>query len=399
MKEADGRKGALGVIENAWVRISGGKISAIGSGQAPKSNDKVVDAQGKVVMPAIVECHTHLVHAGSRANEFAMRSRGETYESIAKSGGGIMSTVKATREATEDELLELAAKRLAVMISHGVGTVEVKSGYGLDKKNELKILRVAKKLGSISPVDVVSTFLGAHSIPAAEIARKNPKLSAGEVRKKYLSLVINEMIPAVADEKLATFCDVFADKIAFTKDEARRVLEAGLDSGLLPKLHADQLSDSDGAELAADIGAVSADHLEHATIGGLKAMKKAGVAAVLIPCSTFFVGGKYAPAREMLKMGLPVAISTDYNPGTSPILNPWLAASIAITQMKLTVEEALCSLTLHAAAALKISDAGFIDNDAKADLIILSTDNEAEALHRPDVSFVSKVIKGGVVIF
>ena len=310
MNELDGRKGPLGVIENAWVKISGGKISALGSGHAPKDDDKLLDAQGKVVMPAIVECHTHLVHAGNRADEFAKRARGETYESIAKSGGGIMSTVKTTREAGEDELLESAAKRLAIMISHGVGTVEIKSGYGLDKKNELKILRVAKKLGAISPVDIVSTFLGAHTIPAAELSRKNPKLSAADVRKKYLSIVINEMIPAVASEKLAAFCDVFADKIAFTQDEARRVLEAGLDAGLLPKVHADQLSDSGGAELAASLGAASADHLEHATAVGLKAMKKAGVAAVLIPCSTFFVGGKYAPAREMLKLGLPVAIST-----------------------------------------------------------------------------------------
>lgn len=397
MEEKRGREGKLGVITDAFVEVDGCKIRDFGrmsDRRQTADSEGYIDALGGVVIPGLVECHTHLVHAGSRSDEFAARARGATYEEIAKAGGGIMSTVKATREAGEEELYRLAAARAVELLSHGVTTVEVKSGYGLDVENELKMLRVVKRLNDDMRQEFVPTFLGAHTVPMEFL----PDGKAG--RAKYIRLIVEQMLPRVAEEGLAEFCDVFVEKIAFSVDEARLILKAARRYGLRSKVHADQLSPSGGALLAAELRAVSADHLECLSAKGLLAMKKAKVVPVLIPTSTFFIGGRYAPLREMLKSGLEPAVSTDYNPGTSPVLNIWMAAAFAITQMKMTAERAYRGITINAAAALGRSRThGSIAKGKVADLVILSSESEYEPLYRFDRSFVSKVVKCGKVVY
>lgn len=395
MEPCGGREGPLGIVKNAAIEIEDGKVMKICSSDlaSVRSCESTIDAKGCVVIPGLIDCHTHLVHAGNRADEFAARARGASYVEIAKAGGGIMSTVKATRSASEDELFVLASDRAKESLSHGVTTIEVKSGYGLDLENELKILRVVKRLNQELPLDFIPTFLGAHTIPLEYLPSKK------EGRQKYIKCIIEEMLPVVAEENLAKFCDIFVEKIAFTWQEAEKILRAAKKHGLKLKIHADQLSSSGGSSLAAKLGAISADHLENITGKDLLAMKKAGVTAVLIPTSTFFVGGKYAPARAMIRNGMNVAISTDYNPGTSPILNLWLAASVAITQMKLTPEEAYRGITINAARALGMEKYhGSICKGKVADVVILNTKNEFDPFYRFDKSFIEKVVKGGNII-
>ena len=406
-KDRDG--GCLGVIKNATVEMAGKKIKWVGTltNVPTYQRTNVLDARGCVVIPGLIDCHTHLVHADSRADEFAMRARGATYEEIAKAGGGIMSTVSVTRAASEDELFELAKTRAMESLSHGVTTIEVKSGYGLDLETELKMLRVVKRLGKELPQDFVPTFL-AHMVPSSEFmpAAPSPLPSpsrgegeGGGGRVKYVRLITNQLLPAIAAEGLAKFCDVFVEKIAFTKNEAEEILKASAKLGLKPKLHADQLSSNGGAVLAAKLKAVSADHLEHVTKKGVAAMAKAGVTAVLIPSSTFFIGGKYAPAHQMINAGVNVAISTDYNPGTSPILNLWLAATMAVTQMKLAPEEAYKGITINAARAIGMETThGSIAPGKVADLVILNTKNEFDPFYRFDKTFVEKVVKSGAIV-
>jgi len=404
MKPGKGREGELGVIENAEVEIEDGKIKQI----LPLSNaptyqrTNVLDARGGVVIPGLIDCHTHLVHAGDRTDEFAMRARGATYEEIAKSGGGIMSTVRATREASEDELFELAKGRACEAMSHGITTLEVKSGYGLDMETELKMLRVVKRLGRELPIEFVPTFL-AHMVPKDHPLPNPPPFRGrgGRVcRVEYIRYVTENILPAVAKENLAKFCDVFVENIAFTKDEAEKILKAAEKLGLRSKLHADQISSCGGGALAARLKAISADHLENISKKDMKAMAKARTAAVLIPGSTFFIGGKYAPARLLIKTGVDVAISTDYNPGTSPILNLWLAAMMAITQMKLTPEEAYRGITINAARALGMSGThGSIEVGKTADIVVLDTKNEFEPFCRFDRNFAERVIKKGEIIW
>lgn len=387
MEPAEGRKGELGVIKNAVVLIDGGKIKQFCSACDVKcSGARKIDAGGCVAIPGLIDCHTHLVHAGSRVGEFAQRTRGTSYEEIAKSGGGIMSTMRATRAASEEDLFRLSAERAKESLSHGVTTIEVKSGYGLNVETELKILRVVKTLAQKLPIEFVPTFLGAHAFPDNN-------------REKYVSLVIQKMLPAFAEERLAEFCDVFVDRIAFTAVEAERILAAAAKLGLKLKVHAEQLSESGGAALAARLEMASADHLEHATDDSISAMAKAGVVGVLIPGSTFFVGGKYAPARKMIAAGMKLAIATDYNPGTSPILNLWMAAAMAITQMKLTPEEAYRGITINAARALCLEKTrGSIAVGKNADIVLLNAESEFEPFYRFDKSFVKKVIKKGKIV-
>jgi imidazolonepropionase len=437
MEPGPGREGPLGVIRNASVEIKDGKIKkitsnirhsresgnpAVSSGLDPdfRRGDglrwhdmQILDARGGVVVPGLIDCHTHLVHAGDRLDEFAMRARGATYGEIAVKGGGIMSTVRATRSADEDELFNLAGRRANEMLSCGVTTVEVKSGYGLDLSTELKMLRVIKRLNKELPQEFVPTFLGAHTVPEGmSFPRKressgctgDPRLRGDDKlhvddKRRYLALLIHEMLPAVAKERLAVFCDVFVEKIAFNKKEAEEIFRAAAKCGLKAKLHADQLSSCGGAALAARLKAVSADHLEHITEKDIKALARAGVVAVLIPSSTFFIRGRYAPARKLIKAGVKVAVSTDYNPGTSPILNLWLSAAMSVAQMKLTPEEAYAGITVNAARALGLHKThGSISVGKVADVVILDTKNEFEPLYRFDKLFVSKVIKKGKLV-
>lgn len=391
----DQGKGDLGVIENAACLIKRGRIEWFGGAEnIPKIEEylySLIDAEGGVVMPGLIDCHTHLVHGGSREMEVAERACGKSYKEIAKEGGGILSTVRATRETSFEDLCRQAAKRANEALENGITTLEVKSGYGLDIETELKILKVIYWLQTNHHMTFVSTFLGAHTVPG-EYQNK---------RGEYVDLVADEMIPKVAGDGLAEFCDVFVERIAFNPGEARRVIEAGKKFGMSPKLHVDQMSSGGGAELAAGLGAVSADHLEYISDKGIRALAENNVTAVLIPASTFYLGEKkYAPARKLIEAGVDVALSTDYNPGSSPTLNLFLTATIATSYLKMTMEECLKGITVNAAKALGIDDGrGTIRKDGVADLLILDAPNEYYPIYRFGSSCVKCVIKNGKPLY
>ena len=321
-----------------------------------------LDAGGRLVIPGLVDCHTHLAFGGWRADEFEQRVRGHSYLDIARTGGGIASTVRQTRKATEEELRLRAAGFLAEMLALGVTTVECKSGYGLTLESELKLLRVYHRLGSEQPVRIVATFLGAHIIP--------PEFR--EQRSGYVDLVIHRMIPAVAEEKLARCCDVFVEDSAFSVEEARQILRAGQKAGLAAKLHADQLGSGGGAELAAELGALSADHLEHISDGGIAAMGAAGVVAVSLPLASLYLGQPPMPARRLIDAGVPVAVATDFNPGSAPSYHLPLALTLACTLQKMTPAEALKGATSYAARALGEQDStGSLEVGRPADFAVI----------------------------
>jgi len=383
----------LNVVENGCVLIEDGTIKWVGrtedfSFEVGPDVD-VLDATDKVVMPGFVDAHTHLAFAGGRENEFALRTQGLTYRQIAEQGGGIINTVKGVRETTKKELKKVADKRLDSMLRLGTTTVEIKSGYGLDFKNEIKMLEAINELNREHPIDVVPTFLGAHAVPPEFKERK----------REYVELVISEMIPYVGRKKLAKFCDVFCEQGYFTLEESRRILEEGKKFGLMPKVHADELTSGGGAELAAEVGAVSADHLEHISDAGIQAMKDKGTVAVLLPGVSFFLGHGYAPARELIDADVPVAIATDFNPGSCMSENMQLMMTIACTQMKMTPEEVITASTLNAAAALVLShDIGSIEVGKKADVIILDIPNYQYLPYHFGVNHVEKVIKQGTIL-
>ncbi len=338
----------------------GGRLPGV-SAQVPLPRQtEVFDAGGRLVVPGLVDCHTHLAFGGWRSGEFEMRSTGKSYEEIAAAGGGILSTMEATRKASEDELLEKSAALLHRMVSLGVTTVECKSGYGLRLEDELKQLRVYQRLRLQSPARILSTLLGAHAIPP-EYKRN---------RSGYISLVIEEMIPAVAEHEMATFCDVFADAHAFTQDEARRILTAARGAGLIPKIHADQLTSTGGAELAAEVEAISADHLECISEQGVAALAQAGIVAVSLPMATWYLRKQPLPARELIRSGVPVAVSTDFNPGSAPSYHLPLAMHMACTLQRMSPAEVLKGATIYAAAALGLDGiTGSVEAGKKADFV------------------------------
>jgi imidazolonepropionase len=308
---------------------------------------KVVDATGRVVLPGFVDAHAHPVFAGSRVDEFEMRARGATYEEIAAGGGGIRSTVRKTRAATEEQLLIQAIKHAEWFIRCGTTTVEAKSGYGLSVEDEVKILRVVRRLNQGTPVEFVPTFLGAHAIPEDFL----------EAPDRYVGLVIDEMLPRIVDERLAEFCDVFCERGYFDITTSRKILSAASERGLGIRMHADQLTNSGGAELAADLGAVTADHLEQTEAAGIAAMKRVGVQPVLLPGSVYALGkSRYPRAREMIEAGLAVVIATDFNPGSSPTASMQMVLSLAATQMKMTPAEGVTAATINAAYSLRRGD-------------------------------------------
>lgn len=361
-----------GLVKNGAVAAKGGKIVACGPTEELRakvkllSHARVLDAWGKVVMPSFVEPHTHIVFGGSREKEFVMRLQGKSYLEIMEAGGGIVNSVKATTGASDEELLASARRRLDHFARVGVGTVEVKSGYGLATEEELRTLRVVRTLNETQPLDLVPTFLGAHAFPAEYRGRE----------EEFVDLVIGEMIPRVAEEKLAQFCDVFCDVGVFTVEQSRRILEAGKRYGLKPKLHADELSSFGGAELAAEVGAVSADHLLKASKEGIKALAEKNVIAVLLPGTAFFLSEDYAPAREMINQGVAVALSTDRNPGSSPTEATNLILTIACVKMKMLPAEALCAATINAAHAVGAAEiCGSLEVGKKADIIIIEAPN------------------------
>jgi imidazolonepropionase len=321
-----------------------------------------IDANGRLVVPGLIDCHTHLAFAGWRADEFERRLRGESYLEIAASGGGIAATVRATRAASEEALRERAAGVLDDMVALGVTTVECKSGYGLDEASELKLLRTYRRLAELGPVRLVPTLLAAHTVPPEYRER----------RAAYVALVIERIIPAVAREQLARCCDVFVEDSAFTVEEARQVLRAGRAAGLAPKLHADQLSAGGGAELAGDLGALSADHLECVSSGGIAALREAGVVAVSLPIASLYLGHQPMPARRLIEAGVRVAVATDFNPGSAPSWHLPLALTLACTIQRMTPAEALKGATIHAARAVGLeAEIGSLEPGKAADFAII----------------------------
>ncbi len=343
--------GELAIITGGGMLVRDGVIVATGSsGEIEKqmpADAEIVDATGRVVLPGFVDAHAHPVFGGDRLDEFEMRARGATYEEIAASGGGIRSTVRKTRAATEDQLVAQAKKHAEWFIRCGTTTVEAKSGYGLSVDAEIKILRVVQRLNQETPVEFVPTFLGAHAIP--EEFQSAPD--------RYVSLVIDEMLPRIAEERLAEFCDVFCERGYFDIETSRRVLSAARERGLGIRMHADQLTDGGGAALAAELGAVTADHLEQTEAPGIAAMQRAGVQPVLLPGSVYALGkSRYPRAREMIEAGLAVVLATDFNPGSSPTPSMQMVLSLAATQMKMTPAEGVSAGTINAAYSLKRGD-------------------------------------------
>ena len=384
------------VIEDGAVAVRDGKIVAVGkTGDVINSvtllpEAQVTSARGKVVMPCFVDPHTHLVYGGTREGEFIQRLDGAEYLEILAAGGGILSTVRSTRAASVSELVKKGQKLLDHFLRAGVGTVESKSGYGLDTETELKQLRVAHTLDDLHAVDVVHTFLGAHAFP--------PEYN--DNRDGYVDLIVEDMLPRVASEKLAEFCDVFCEKSVFTVEQSRRVLEAGKRHGLKPKLHADEIIPFGGAELAAEVGAVSADHLLQASDQGIADMARAGVVAVLLPGTAFFLmKDKYASARKMIEAGVPVALSTDSNPGSSPTQAMNLILSLACLGMKMKPAEALTAATINAAYAVDRGHlVGSLEVGKQADILIMDAPNYNYIPYHYGINLVETVFKKGKIV-
>jgi imidazolonepropionase len=377
---ADGAQGEIYPIHDAALVWEDGRIVWLGpEAELPTAHAAVEswDTEGRLVIPGLIDCHTHLAFGGWRAGEFEQRLLGETYQAIARAGGGIAATVEATRALSEDALSQRCVDFLHAMLRLGVTTVECKSGYGLDTANELKLLRVYRRLSGMQPVRIVSTFLGAHVVP------QEWKMD----RPRYVDLLIEEMIPAVAAESLAEFCDVFVEDTAFTVDEARRILGAGSAVGLKPKLHADQLAPGGGAELAAEVRAVSADHLEHASQAGLTEMARAGTVAVALPLATLYLRQPPMAARRFVNANVPVAVATDFNPGSAPSYDMHLALLLACTFLGLTPSEALKGATLYAARAVgRERDLGSLEPGKAADFAVIDAPNVTHWMYhfRPD---------------
>ncbi|MBX7248174.1 MAG: imidazolonepropionase [Caulobacteraceae bacterium] len=364
-----------GAVRDAAVAIQDGRIAWIGPRSALSADfedltREVRSLQGAWITPGLVDCHTHLVFGGNRAVEWERRLNGATYEEIARAGGGILSSVRATRAASEDDLVESGLRRLRALTAQGVTTVEVKSGYGLETESELRSLRAATRLGPLAGVNVVRTLLSAHAVPQ----------EFRDDRSGYVDLIANEIIPAAAREALADAVDVYCETIGFTPGETRRLFAAAKAHGLRVKLHAEQLSDQGGAALAADCGALSADHLEHLSDEGVKAMARAGTVAVLLPGAYYFLRDTKAPPVDALRRaGVPMAVATDCNPGTSPLTSPLLAMNMACTLFRLTPEEALAGFTREGARALGLAaECGALERGKAADLAVWRVDDPAE---------------------
>ncbi len=381
-------QGKLRVLEKAWIYTENGEIISYGTGNPPVTFGEKLDAGGRLVTPGLVDAHTHLIFGGWRQNELAMKIRNVPYLDILAAGGGILSTVKATHAATEDELTAKASAALDEMLTFGTTTCEAKSGYGLCPDEELKQLRVIRRLNKEHPMDVTATFMGAHALPPAY----------KENREGYLRLLCEEMIPAVAKEKLASFCDVFCETGVFTAEESRRILECGREYGLIPKIHADEIDPIGGSQLAGEIGAISAEHLIVCPEDGIDSMARGGTIACLLPATSFYLNSTYAPARRMIEKGVPVALASDYNPGSCPCLNLQLVMNIACLKYRLTPEEVLTGVTLNAAAAIGMADkVGSIDRAKQADLVIWDAPDLNYLCYRLGSNLVHTVIKKGEI--
>jgi len=382
--------GGYGLLENGAVALTGPHIAWVGpTGDLPgfPGQPESVDLGGALVTPGLIDCHTHLVFAGSRAREFETRQQGASYEEIARAGGGILSTVAATREASEQALLDLALERARVLMAEGVTGLEIKSGYGLDLETELRMLRVARRVGEVLPVTVHTTLLAAHAIPREYTGRADA----------YVDLLVAELLPAAAAAGLADSVDAFCERIAFSPAQVRRVFEAARGLGLPVRLHAEQLSNSHGAALAAAFGAMSADHLEHLDEAGAAALAGAGSVAVLLPGAFYFLRETRLPPVDLLRRhGVPIAVASDFNPGSSPLLSLRLAMNMACTLFGLTPAEALSGVTVNAARALGLDALrGTIEAGKVADLVVWDASHPAELSAQFGTVRPQRVLRGG----
>ncbi|MBD3668289.1 MAG: imidazolonepropionase [Kangiella sp.] len=382
-----------GIIENACLGVKSGVIEFIGTQErltAPnelESNaETVINAHNQWLTPGLIDCHTHLVYGGNRANEFEMRLNGASYEDIAKAGGGILSSVRATRAATEQQLFETASKRLKSLLKEGLTTIEIKSGYGLDTETEIKMLKVARRLGKEFPVRVSTTFLGAHALPPEYKDRAD----------NYIDLVCNEMLPTIAELELADAVDAFCENIGFSYQQTQKVFETAKQLGLPVKLHAEQLSDQSGAGLAADFGALSADHLEYLSHESIDKMAQSGTVAVLLPGAFYFLREtKLPPIQALRDKQVPMAIATDSNPGTSPAESLLLMLNMACTLFRMTPLESLQGVTVNAAKALGLSkEIGTLEVGKKADMVLWDIDHPNQLSYQLGGSNWTRTFKG-----
>jgi len=388
-------EGPLGVITRGALAAHGGRIVWVGPESrldaevAAALGARRLDAGGGVGLPGFVDSHSHLIFAGSREEEYALRASGATYREIAAAGGGILSTVRATRAASVDALVELALPRLATVLAHGTTTLEVKSGYGLTTPDELKMLDAAHRLGALQPVELHATFCGAHEVPPEFKGRTDA----------YVDHVVREMLPAVAERRLAEYVDVFCDEGVFSVAQARRILEAGARYGLRAKFHADEFVSLGGAGLAAELGALSADHLLKSRVEDVVRMKAAGVTAALLPGTAFFLGLPYAPARKFLETGVRVALASDFNPGSAMGPNLQLVMTMAVSQMTMSPEEALLGVTLHGAYAMGLeAEVGSLRPGKQCDLLLAQVPNWRYLSYLYGVNHVSRVVKRGRLV-
>ncbi len=382
-------QGKIEMLKDAWVLIEDGVIAKVGTGKPDAAGAEVIDAGGNLVTPGLVDAHTHLIFGGWRQNELGLKLHGASYLDIQNAGGGIQSTTNATRTATEEELAAKAEDALNEMLRFGTTTCEAKSGYGLATEHELKELRVIRDLNERHPIDLVATFMGAHLVPAEY--KQN--------RDEYVRLVCEEMMPLVKEQGIAKFCDVFCEADTFTAEESRRILEAGLKYGLRPKIHADEIEAIGGSVLAGEIGAISAEHLIVCPPEGIASMAKGGVIACLLPATSFNLGAVFAPARDMVKAGVPVAMATDFNPGSCPCLNMQFVINLGCLKYKLTPEEVLTAVTLNGAAAIDMADkVGSVEAGKQGDLVIWNAPDLDYICYRVGSNLVKTVVKKGVVV-
>jgi imidazolonepropionase len=381
----------LTVHEDAVIVIDDGRFVFIGrERECPMKIDEDFDAKGATAVPGFVDTHTHIPFAGFRESEFNRRLRGETYEQIAASGGGIASTVHATRAASEDELARNVLARATTMARYGTTTAEAKSGYGLTLEDELKQLRAIRSASGSSPVRLVPTCLAAHEFP--------PETRGNDAaREEWVQTIVRDVLPAVAREKLAVFCDAFVERGVFTREQGELVLRAGLQHGLIPRLHADELSDTHGAALAAEVGAASADHLMYISDAGIAALAASDTAANLLPATSFFLmSPQYAPARKLIEKGAIVSLSTDCNPGSSMTESMQTVMQLATLQMKMTVEESLTAATLNGAYSLRLAhETGSIEAGKRADFVLLDAPNYLHLVYHFGVNLVAGVFRDG----
>jgi imidazolonepropionase len=379
-------QGEILSIKNAMIGVENGIIEYVGSADEALTANEIIDCENALVTPGLVDAHTHLVFGGWRQNEFGLKLAGVPYLDILRQGGGILSTVDSTRAESEENLVKKGYKLLEEMMKHGTTTVECKSGYGLDLENERKQLMVARELNRISPVDIVSTFMGAHAIPREYVGN----------REAYIDLLSNEIMPAIAADKLAEFCDIFCETAVFSPDESRVILARAAELGFRLKAQVDEIDPIGGAELAAEMNCLSAEHLIAASDEGISAIGEKGVIAVLLPATSFYLGKPYARARKMIDENVAVAVATDFNPGSSPNYNMQLPMNLACLYGRMTPAETLTAVTLNAAAAIGRSESiGSVEVGKKADLVIWDATDLDMIFYRYGSNQVSSVVKNG----